>query len=313
VAATEPAISERKAYGLLLLVSLIWAGNFLAAKVALQVVGPLTLSALRAALATGVLLWYVRFTHQTWPSVSAGDLRIFVILALSGLVTNTTLWYFGMQRTLAINAAILGAMGPVFVALLSATWLRERLSQLNFLGILVSSAGVVLTVTRGSVRALLDLDLHPGDFYILVGQGIWAVYSVYARQVSRQYAPAVITAGTYIVSAAFLVPLSLIERPWTALPHVTAGTVLAVLYAASLVTVSHVWFYRSLQVVSAAVASLTVNLLPFEVLLVSWLLLGEPVTWAHVIGAAVVIGGVVLATRPSELRAPRASGAATER
>ena len=60
-------------------------------------------------------------------------------------------------------------MGPVFVALLSATWLRERLSRLNLLGILVSSAGVVLTVTRGSLQALLDLDLHPGDFFILVG------------------------------------------------------------------------------------------------------------------------------------------------
>jgi len=313
VAPTGPHISERKAYGLLFLVSLIWAGNFLAAKVALEVVGPLTLSALRAALATGVLLWYVRFTHQTWPSVSAGDLRIFVILALSGLVTNTTLWYYGMHRTLAINAAILGAMGPVFVALLSATWLKERLSRLNLLGILVSSAGVVLTVTRGSVRALLDLDLHPGDFYILAGQGIWAVYSVYARQVSRQFSPAVITAGTYIVSATLLVPLSLIERPWTALPHVTAGTVLAILYAASLVTVSHVWFYRGLQVVSAAVASLTVNLLPFEVLLVSWLLLGEPVTWAHVLGAMVVIAGVVLATRPSEPPALREQGVAPRR
>ena len=152
MAGTEREISEREAYGLLFLVSLIWAGNFIAAKVALQVVGPITLSALRAVLATGVLLWYVRFTHQTWPSVSAADLRIFVTLALTGLVTNTTIWYYGMHRTLAINAAILGAMGPVFVALLSATWLRERLSRLNLLGILVSSAGVVLTVTRGSLR-----------------------------------------------------------------------------------------------------------------------------------------------------------------
>ena len=305
MAGTQREISEREAYGLLFLVSLIWAGNFIAAKVALQAVGPLTLSALRATLATGVLLWYVRFTHQTWPSVSAGDLRIFVTLALTGLVTNTTIWYYGMHRTLAINAAILGAMGPVFVALLSATWLRERLSRLNLLGILVSSAGVVLTVTRGSVKALLDLDLHPGDFFILVGQGIWAVYSVYARQVSRRYSPAVVTAGTYIVSAVFLVPLSLIERPWTALPHVTPGIVVAILYAASLVTVSHVWFYRGLRVVSAPVASLTVNLLPFQVLALSWLLLGEPVTWAHVAGALVVIAGVLLATRPSERPAPR--------
>ena len=65
------------------------------------------------------------------------------------------------------------------------------------------------------------------DFFILAGQGIWAIYSVYARQVARRFPPVVITAGTYIVAAAFLVPLSLIERPWTAIPHMTLGTTLA--------------------------------------------------------------------------------------
>jgi drug/metabolite transporter (DMT)-like permease len=293
----ERELHEREAYGLLFLISLIWAGNFIAGKIALQVVGPITLTALRAALATGVLLWYVRFTHQTWPSVSAADLRIFLTLALTGLVTNTTLWYYGLRGTLAINAAILGAMGPVFVALLSASWLRERLTPLNLAGIIVSSAGVVITVTRGSLRVLLDLDLHPGDFVILASQGLWAVYSVYARQVSRQFSPTVITAGTYIVSATFLVPLSLVERPWTALPHVTLATVLAILYAAVLVTISHIWFYWGIRVVSAPVAALTVNLIPFEVLAISWALLGEAVTWAHVAGALVVMGGVALATR----------------
>jgi drug/metabolite transporter (DMT)-like permease len=293
----ERELHEREAYGLLFLVSLIWAGNFIAGKIALQVVGPITLTALRAALATAVLLWYVRFTHQTWPSVSAADVRIFLTLALTGLVTNTTLWYYGLRGTLAINAAILGAMGPVFVALLSASWLRERLTPLNLAGIIVSSAGVVITVTRGSLKVLLDLDLHPGDFVILGSQGLWAVYSVYARQVSRQFSPTVITAGTYIVSATFLVPLSLVERPWTALPHVTLGTVLAILYAAILVTISHIWFYWGIRVVAAPVAALTVNLIPFQVLAISWVLLGEAVTWAHVVGALVVMAGVALATR----------------
>jgi drug/metabolite transporter (DMT)-like permease len=170
---------------------------------------------------------------------------------------------------------------------------------LNLAGILVSSAGVVLTVTRGSLKVLLDLDLHPGDFVILASQGLWAVYSVYARQVSRQFSPTVITAGTYIISATFLVPLSLVERPWTALPHVTLGTVLAILYAAILVTISHIWFYWGIRVVAAPVAALTVNLIPFQVLAISWVLLGEAVTWAHVVGALVVMAGVALATRRS--------------
>ena len=90
-------LREQEAYGLLLLISLIWAGNFMAGKIALQVIGPLTLTALRAVIATGFLLWYVRFTYQTWPTVSAADLRTFFILSVTGLVTNTTVWYFGLR------------------------------------------------------------------------------------------------------------------------------------------------------------------------------------------------------------------------
>ena len=290
-------LREQEAYGLLLLISLIWAGNFMAGKIALQVIGPLTLTALRAVIATVFLLWYVRFTYQTWPTVSAADLRTFFILSVTGLVTNTTVWYFGLQRTFAMNAAIVGATGPVFIALLSATWLREPLSRVNLAGILLSTAGVVLTVTRGSLRAVLDLDLHTGDFFILVGQAIWAVYSVYARQVSRQFSPVIITTGSYIFSALLLAPLALFERPWMALPSVTWGTVLAVLYAAIVVTISHIWFYWGIRVVSAPVAGLAVNLIPFEVLGLSWLFLREPVTWVQVFGALIVISGVGLATR----------------
>lgn len=295
--AAERELREHEAHALLLLISLIWAGNFMAGKLALQVVGPLTLTALRAVLASAVLLWYVRFTYHTWPAVTAADLRVFALLALTGLVTNTTLWYYGLARTLAVNAAILGAAGPIWVAILSAWWLRERLSPANLAGIALSSAGVVLTVTRGSLRALLDLDLYPGDFFILAGQAVWAVYSVYARHVAHRFSPTVITTGSYLVSALFLVPLALVERPWLALPDVRLTTVLAILYAAFVVTLSHIWFYWGIRVVSAPVASLTVNLIPFEVIGLSWLFLDEPLSWVHVVGALVVIGGVVLATR----------------
>lgn len=290
-------LREHEAYVLLLLVSFIWAGNFWAGKSALAVVGPITLTALRASLASAFLLWYVRLSHPTWPVVAAGDVRVFVVLALTGLVGSTTLWYYGLRSTLAVNAAILGAMGPIFVTLLSAAWLRERLSPVNLAGILLSAAGVVLTVTRGSLDVVLHLDLHRGDFFILAGQISWAAYSVYGRQVARRFSPSVVTTGLYLVATAVLIPLAIVERPWTALPGVTLGTVLSVLYAAILVTISHIWFYWGMRVVSAPVASLTVNLLPFEVLLLSWLFLGEPVSWLHVVGALIVISGVALATR----------------
>jgi drug/metabolite transporter (DMT)-like permease len=297
VARLERDLREAEAYGLLLSVSIIWAGNFLAGKVALRVIGPITLAALRASLASALLLWYLRLSYSTWPVAGMADVRVFAILALTGLVSSTTLWYYGLRATLAVNAAILGAMGPVFVALLSVAWLRERLSPLNWLGIGLSSAGVILTIIRGSLQALLDLDLHAGDLFVLAGQVSWAAYSVYSRQLAQRFAPAVVITGSYLVSTAILVPLALVERPWTALGQVTPGTVLAVLYAALLVTLSHIWFYWGMRVVSAPVASLTANLIPFEVVALSWLFLDEAVTWLHIAGALIVIAGVALATR----------------
>lgn len=297
-------LREEEAYGVLLLVSVIWAGNFMAGKLTLQVVGPITLTALRAVLASGVLFWYVRLTYHVWPVATLADLRTFLILALTGLVGNTTLWYYGLHLTLAVNAAIIGATGPIFVAVLSAWWLRERLTPLNVAGILLSTAGVVLTVTRGSLRVLIDLDLNAGDFLILAGQGIWAIYSVYARHVARRFAPTVVTTGSYLVSAALLIPLALLERPWRTLPSVSGPVLLAILYAAVVVTLSHIWFYWVSRVVPAAVAALTVNLIPFEVLAFSWLFLHEAVSWVHVVGALVVIFGAALATRKA---APRAA------
>ncbi|HEV8307368.1 MAG TPA: DMT family transporter [Methylomirabilota bacterium] len=306
----ERELQEHEAYGLLLLISLIWAGNFMAGKLALQVIGPITLTALRALLASVLLLWYVRLSYPTWPLAGVADLQSFVILAVTGLVCNTTLWYYGLARTLAVNAAIVGATGPIFVAILSATWLRERLTPANVAGIVLSSVGVILTVTRGSLRALLDLDLYPGDVLILAGQGFFAVYSVYARQVARRFAPTVVTTGSYLVSAVLLVPMALVERPWTTVPALGPGTILAILYAAVPVTLSHIWFYWGIRVVPAPVAALTVNLLPFEVLALSWLFLDEPVTWIHVMGALIVIAGVLLATRKP---APRQALGVSER
>src|SRR5262249_5810198 len=131
----------------------------------------------------------------------------------------------------------------------------------------------------------------------LAGQSIWAVYSVYARQVSRRFPPTLLTPGAYIASAAFPLPPSLFERPRQGLPPLTPRPGLPIPYPATLVALAHISFYWGIRVVAAAVASLTVNLIPFQVLAVSWLLLGEPVTWAHVVGALVVIAGVALATR----------------
>jgi drug/metabolite transporter (DMT)-like permease len=105
-----------------------------------------------------------------------------------------------------------------------------------------------------------------------------------------------VQSGAYVISAVVLAPLALLERPWESLPRAGVAGWGAVLYAAALGTISHIWYYQCVRVVGAGRAAVFTNLTPFVVIALSWLMLGEPIRWYHLAGATVVIAGVALTT-----------------
>ena len=105
-------------------------------------------------------------------------------------------------------------------------------------------------------------------------------------------------AGANLAAGLVLVPLALlVERPWE---HWRAWRGwLVVLYGALPVTLGHLWFYQIVRTIGAGRAVTFLNLMPFAVLTLAWLLVGETIHAYHVIGAVLVAAGVYLATRPA--------------
>jgi drug/metabolite transporter (DMT)-like permease len=269
-------VTHRHAYALLLGVALLWAGNYPLAKIGLHELGPITMSALRTLIAV-------------------------VVLAVSGFVGNSALWYVGMRGTSPANAGILGAASPVVVALAAATWLRERVSPVNLVGIGLTMLAVLLTIAQGSFHVLLTLSVNRGDVIILLSQSMWVVYTLYSRANLSTFSPLQMLAGAHVVAAGLLLPLALVERPWQALAHASWVGFSVVLYSALLGTPAHVAYYQAVRTVGPSRAAVFMNLIPFLVLGLSWLMLGEPIRWYHWVGAIGVIGGVALTTRHSRV------------
>lgn len=290
-------MTHARAYGLLLLVTVIWAGNFPLGKLGLGELGPLTLTAARALIAAPLLLAAARLSRGALPALTRRDYRIFTVISLTGLVGNTTVWYWGLKYTSPVAAGILGASAPVVVALVAAAWLRDRLSALNVLGIVVTVLAVVLTIARGSFEVLRTLSFNKGDLIILGSQVAWVSYTLYGRANTSALPTVTLQAGAHVVSALVLVPLSLFERPWESLARASWLGWGVILYSAGPITLGHLWYYQGIRAVGAARAAVFMNLIPFLVIGLSWLLLGEPVRWYHAVGASAVIAGVVLATR----------------
>jgi drug/metabolite transporter (DMT)-like permease len=292
-------VTHRDAYALLLGVALLWAGNYPLAKIGLHELGPVTMSARRALVAAPLLVLVSRLLEGPLPRLARRDLIAVVVLAVSGFVGNSALWYVGLRWTSPANAGILGAASPVVVALAAAAWLRERVSPVNLAGIGLTLAAVLLTIAQGSPRTLLTLSVNRGDVIILVSQSLWVVYTLYSRANLSTFSPLQMLAGAHVVAAGLLLPMALVERPWQAFAHASWVGFSVVLYSALLGTPAHIAFYQAVRTVGPSRAAVFMNLIPFMVLGLSWLMLGEPIHWYHWVGAIGVIGGVVLTTRRS--------------
>ena len=290
-------MTHRDAYALLFVVALIWAGNFPLAKLGLGELGPITLAALRALIAAPLLVLASRVLEGPLPPLARRDLTAVIVLAVTGFVGNSTLWYTGMRFTTPANAGILGAAAPVVVALAASAWLRERLSAINLLGIVLTMAAVVLTVARGSFEVLVTLSANRGDVIILVSQMLWVTYTLYSRANRSTFSPLQMLAGAHVVAAGLLFPLALLERPWQSFAGASWVVVVVVLYSALLGTPAHIAFYQAVRTVGPGRAAVFTNLIPFLVLGLSWLMVGEPIRWYHWIGAGGVIVGVALTAK----------------
>lgn len=285
------------AYFLLVVITLVWAGNYPAGKIALGVIDPMVLIALRTIIGATILVFMVRQSHPNWKTELREDLFSTLILSVTGVAASGLLFYFGLKYTSASNAGIISASTPIWVTILSWVFLRERPHLINIGGVLVSFAGLVTIICQGSLAALLSRSFNIGDLLILAGQLNWAIYTVYGRRVLARRPATLTTASAYLAGAVMLCPLLLLASPARLFEQASWSVAIAVTYLSVLSPISNLWYYKALAQVSPHRAAVFMNLMPVIVLVFSALVLHEHISLAQVIGTVMVIGGVIITTR----------------
>ena len=263
----------------------------------LGAVGPLTLIALRTVVGAVLLTLMGWKSQPDWWAELRKDLKSTAVMTLTGVIGAGTLFYIGLKTTSASNAGIIAASTPMWVALLSWAFLKDRLSLINVSGILLSFVGLVAIICRGSLDILFDLSLNWGDLYILLGQLSWSSYTVYSRVALAQRSAAAATASSYIAGTFILVPLCLIEAPFSAGFDLSPLVLLALGFLSVLSPLTNLLYYQALTRVSPHRAAVFMNLIPIITMISSAIFLGEQITRVQILGTACVIGGVVLTTK----------------
>ncbi len=280
----------------LIALAVIWGVNFSVVKEVLTVLDPLALNALRFPLAAAALWPVVRRLPPT--EVDRGDRIRLVALGLLGNVVYQAFFIFGIDATLAGNAALLLATSPVWTVLLSSAVGHERPKTLVFAGAAVTLGGMVLVVLgRGDVITV-DATTLRGDVLMVLAALLWATYTVGSARLVSRYGPVRVTTWTLWVGTPFLVLLgapSLLRTPWAATPAwVWAGVAYAGVFS---VAIAYLLWYRGVQRLGTSRTAVYSNMVPVAALLTAWIWLGEIPSSAQLSGAAIILAGIWLARR----------------
>lgn len=279
----------------LLALAVIWGLNFNVVKAGLAELDPLAFNALRFPLAAGVLWALLRATGSI-PLPEREDLPRLVGLAVVGHVLYQLLFIFGLDATLAGNAAIILASVPAWTALLGALGGSRSAGRAVWAGSVLTFLGVGLVVVGGPRAVGLGGGTLLGDLLTLGAAVGWAAYTVLGRPLIRRYGALPVTAWGLWIATPLLVAAGLPSLSGTPLSGVSPFGWGAVAYAGVLaIGVAYLLWYRSVGSIGPERTSLYANLVPLVTLAAAWAWHGRPPTATQLVGAAAVLGGVTAA------------------
>jgi len=279
---------------LLTLISLTWAGSFIVVEIATNEISPIDLGFLRFLVATPIMILFLLIQKKNI-HIPLKELPSLAILGLTGVTLLYFFQFIGIDRTNAPTASVLINTNVIFIALLSALFLKETFTTKKITGISLSFLGVIIVIFSNLSQEKFTLDniFFIGCIFIILSAFCWAVYSIVGKRLLVKYDTFTIITYAFILGTLFYIPFVISDIIPT-IQNVSFNGWMAVFYLALLCSVfGYIGWYYALKKTDASKAAVFLNLIPLFTITMSFFL-GETLTMPFLLGAILIIYGVYL-------------------
>lgn len=265
--------SRKYAIAALFTVQLLYGLNYTFAKTVINenYIKPFGFVLLRVIGAT-VLFWLLSLFLPK-EKIEKRDYIKFFVAAIFGVVINMLLFFKGLEYTTPIHASTIMTITPVIILILSAYFLKEKVTRLKIIGIMLAFCGaIVLTIYGKSLREGDNILL--GNLLVLINAISYSIYVIIIKKLTEKYNPVTFIKWLFLIGLFMLIPFGykeLSEVQWqTFTPYISFSVVFVVIgatfatyllnpFALSQLKASTVGIFIYLQPVIAALFALAVG------------------------------------------------------
>ncbi|MGQ9509091.1 MAG: DMT family transporter [Thermodesulfobacteriota bacterium] len=284
---------------------IFWGFSFIATKIALREIHPFTLLPLRYLLGFLLLLSIQLSRNKDFLKLFAFRDWIYIfILSSVGVSGLGLLQAYGLLYTSAIHTGWIIALNPILITLSAWFFLEESITLRKVIGILSGFFGVFLIITKGVFSfSIFRIASTYGDFLILLSAGAWTGFTVGGKGFLFRFPPLATITTIMFSGCILLLPLGMLKGEWGKLLYLSqeawGGILFLGLFCSGL---GYLFWYSALTKRNSTNIGVYLYFEPLATLIGAILFLGEEVRWFTLLGGALILFGVFLATRNGKIK-----------
>jgi len=229
--------------------------------------------------------------------INKKDIPRFIIASFFGIALNQTLFFEGLNLTTPIDSAIIMTANPVLVLVFSFFILKDRISLLKILGIVLGISGALLIIT-GKGELSFNSNTFTGNLFILINATSFALYLVILKPLIAKYHPMTIMVWTFSLGFLITLPFTinpLIHSNFHEIPMAIWLSLLFVIIGATFL--GYLLYNYSLKVLSPTIVSFFIYLQPLFSTLTTMAVYGDKPSLIDYLSALLIFAGVWLVSK----------------
>lgn len=279
-----------KLYGSIVLAMIFWSVSFIWTKIAITSFPPMTLITLRLLIATALLYIVLKLTGKL-QRIKREDFKWFLLLAFFEPFLYFVGETYGLTLVKSSLASVIVSTIPLFAPILAFIVLREHISRLNILGILISLIGVYFLIHEPN--DILKTNLW-GVALLFVAVFAGICYAITLRKIPFYYSTINVVLYQSLIGLVFFIP-SFLLTDFSSVQNIkiTKESIIALVSLSIFASViAFVLFAGAVRKVGVTRTNAFVNLIPVFTAIFSWIILDEILSAYKWMGISIVVFGL---------------------